>query len=230
MGLTSRNDVVDNDNPLSLLYSIGLQLEMIRPILLLIARRNRLTRQLALLPHRHKPSPKPQRQRRPKQEPSTLQPHHNIHLAFLSHIRAKHIRNLQLQRADQAVVQRVRGEQRHDVFEENALGREVWELAQTGSQAYFKTGEFGGTGGSGGGESSFGILAGGEDVGVGVRACLAAWRVELGMRCAGRRVWLLGRRVRGSGSFVGLLRRGRGVIWMAVRRVVVVGDRSATHC
>jgi len=124
----------------------------------------------------------------------------------------------------------VRREQRHDILEENAPGRKVRKLAQTGAQAYFKTGEFGGTGGSGGGESSLCILAGGEDGGVGVRACLAARRVELRVRRAGRWVGLLGRRVRGRGRLIGLLGRGRGVVGMAVRRVVVVGDGSATHC
>jgi len=102
--LTSRNDVVDNDDLLSLLYSIGLQLKVIRAILLLIARRDGLTRQLPLLPHRHKASAQPQRQRRPEQEPSALQPNHDIHLALLPRARAKHMRNLQLQRANQAVV------------------------------------------------------------------------------------------------------------------------------
>lgn len=51
------------------------------------------------------------------------------------------------------------GEDRKDIFEEDAGRREVRELTEGGAQAYFKTGEFGGAGGMGGGVS--GDLGGG---------------------------------------------------------------------
>lgn len=63
---------------------------------------------------------------------------------------------LQLECGDEGVVVRRIAEKRHDVFEEDPGGGKVGELAKGGFERYFKTGEFGGTGGSGGGESSLG--------------------------------------------------------------------------
>ena len=56
-------------------------------------------------------------------------------------------------------MQSVIREDREDVFEQDTWGWEVGELAQGLAQLYFKTGEFGGAGGRGGGLS--GDLGGG---------------------------------------------------------------------
>jgi hypothetical protein len=73
---------------------------------------------------------------------------------------------MQLERADESLMQLGVGEDGQDILEENAGGREVRELAQGGAQAYFKTGEFGGAGGMGGGVS--GDLGGGIGEGGGL--------------------------------------------------------------
>lgn len=95
-----------------------------------------------------------------------------------------------------------RGEDGHDVLEENALGGEVGVLSQSISQSYFKIGEFGGTGGRGGGLDSFGAM-----------------RVQLGVGCGGGRVGLGRGRMRGSGCAVDVLLAGALVLGVAVRRV-----------
>ena len=55
------------------------------------------------------------------------------------------------------------GKDGKDVFEENSLGGEVGKLAEGAVEPYLKTGEFGGTGGRGGGESE--VLGGGGGIG-----------------------------------------------------------------
>lgn len=56
------------------------------------------------------------------------------------------------------------GEQRQDVFEEDAFGGEIGELTNGALEGYLKTGEFGGGGGRGGGESVLGGLCGGIEL------------------------------------------------------------------
>jgi hypothetical protein len=63
---------------------------------------------------------------------------------------------VQLKTADKGLMQSRVGENRQDIFEQNSRRREVGELAQSGAQAYFKIGEFGGAGGRGGGLSDLG--------------------------------------------------------------------------
>jgi hypothetical protein len=99
-------------------------------------------------------------------------------------------------------VQLWRREDGHNVLEENALGGEIGVLSQSISQSYFKIGEFGGTGGRGGGLASFGAM-----------------RVQLGVRGRGGGVGLDRGRVRGSGCAVDVLRAGALVFRVAVRRV-----------
>lgn len=53
-------------------------------------------------------------------------------------------------------MQRRIGEDGQDILEQNSRRGEIRELAQGGAQSYLKTGEFGGAGGIGGGESDFG--------------------------------------------------------------------------
>ena len=57
------------------------------------------------------------------------------------------------QRSYQILVQVSIGEERKDVFEKDARGGEVGKLSKRAVQSHFETGEFGGAGGSGGGES-----------------------------------------------------------------------------
>jgi hypothetical protein len=83
---------------------------------------------------------------------------------------------VKFQGADEGLVERRIGEDRQDILEQNARRREVRELAQGTTQSYLKTGEFGGAGGIGGGESDLGGIresrghderkrrGGGEDV------------------------------------------------------------------
>lgn len=50
------------------------------------------------------------------------------------------------------------GEERQNIFKENARFRKIGELTKSRSKSYLKTGEFGGAGGMGGGVS--GLLGG----------------------------------------------------------------------
>lgn len=60
---------------------------------------------------------------------------------------------MQFETSNQGLVERDIGEDGKDVFEKDAGGWEIGELTQGTAQTYLKTGEFGGTGGMGGGES-----------------------------------------------------------------------------
>lgn len=66
---------------------------------------------------------------------------------------------MQLKASNQSFVEGRVCKDREDVFEEDSRRREVWELAEGRTESYFKTGEFGGAGGMGGGLS--GVLGGG---------------------------------------------------------------------
>ena len=126
----------------------------------------------------------------------------------------------------------MRGEERHDVLEQDALLGPVGELPQPtpehGFEAgqlrtiYLSTGLFGGTGGRGGGESSLG----------GILYCssgLAVGAVELGMRLGLSWVRFGRRRVRRSGRLVGALGAWVGVRRVTVRWMLVEGDGLAGH-
>lgn len=122
---TCSNDIVDNDNPLPLLYRVLLYLEEIRTILLLICRLLCRPRQLSPLPHRHKAGSESQGQAWSEEEPSSFQPYHDIHLV-LSPVAACHV---QFQCSYEIPVYLRIGEKREDIFEEDARGREIRELA-----------------------------------------------------------------------------------------------------
>jgi hypothetical protein len=72
---------------------------------------------------------------------------------------------VKFQGANKGLMERRVGEDREDILEQNSRGGEVRELAQGTAQSYLKTGEFGGAGGIGGGESDLGGIgeSGGHD-------------------------------------------------------------------
>ena len=94
------------------------------------------------------------------------------------------------------------GEDGHDIFEEDARRGEVGVLPQRGSELHLETGEFGGGGGIGGGESSLG----------GIFGCVLK---------SGGGVGFGGRWVRGRRGFIGCLGGGGGVFWVTVGRMLV---------
>jgi hypothetical protein len=179
---------------------------VIGSVLLLVALSDALARELALLPDRDETRAESQRKSRAKEEATALKTNNNVDAALLANGGVESSCDLELQSAHKVGEVGVVGEDGHDVLEQDARRREIGELAQGGAEVYFKTGEFGGTGGIGGGESSLGAMA----------------RV-------GGRIRLAGGRVRGSRGAVGVLGGGRGVVGVAVRRVLSVGDRSAAH-
>ena len=198
--LTSRNDVIDNQHLLPRLDRVGLHLEKIRAILLHVLGSLAGTWELTPLTDRHEGRAEPQGQGGAEEEAAGIQANDDIGLL------GEGLLDVQLEGVDERLEQGGVGEDGQDVLEQDARLREVGELAQGGAEVYFKTGEFGGTGGIGGGESSLGAMA----------------RVGGG-------IGLLGGRVRGSGGAVGVLGGGSGVVGVAVSRVLSVGDGSTTH-
>lgn len=150
----SCDNVIDNDNLLARLDGVGLHLEKVLAVLLLVALGLTRAGQLALLANRDKASAKPQGQAGAEKEPSSLQSNDNIGLLV-----TVGFEDVQFKATEESFVQGRIGEDRKDILEENARRREVGELAQSGAESYFKTGEFGGAGGMGGGVS--GDLGGG---------------------------------------------------------------------
>lgn len=131
-----------------------MHLEKVLAVLLLVALGLTRAGQLALLANRDKASAKPQGQAGAEKEPSSLQSNDNIGLLV-----TVGFEDVQFKATEESFVQGRIGEDRKDILEENARRREVGELAQSGAESYFKTGEFGGAGGMGGGVS--GDLGGG---------------------------------------------------------------------
>jgi len=193
---TSGHDVVDDKNGLALLDGVALDLEEIGTVLLLVALSLELAGKLALLSDRNEASVQAQSERGTEQETTRLKTDNDV--GDLVELCA----DLKLESLDEVGVELRRGEDGHDILEKDALAGEVGVLSQSISQSYFKIGEFGGTGGRGGGLASFGAM--GVQLGVGVR------RGGVG----------LGRgRVRGSGCAVDVLSAGTLVLGVAVRRV-----------
>jgi hypothetical protein len=149
---TSGNDVVDDEDLLARLDSVGLHLEEVCAVLLHVLGRLAGTGQLALLADGHKGSAEAQGQRGAEEEAAGIEANNDVGLLGA-------LGNVQLEGAQQRLVQRRIGEDGQDVLEQDAGGGEVGELAQGSLELYFKTGEFGGGGGMGGGESSLGGIA-----------------------------------------------------------------------
>lgn len=98
------------------------------------------------------------------------------------------------------------GKDGQDILEENARLGEVRELAQRRLQLYLKTGEFGGGGGMGGGESSLGGMTVALEGGVrGALGRVSRGSVALERRVCGRRgverAFAVGGRVGGGGHY-----------------------------
>jgi hypothetical protein len=146
--LTGCDNVIDNDNLLARLDGVGLHLEKVLAVLLLVALGFTRTGQLALLANRDKASAKSQGQAGAEKEASSLQSNDNIGLLV-----TVCFEDVQFEATEEGFVQGRIGEDRKDILEENARRGEVGELAQSGAKSYFKTGEFGGAGGMGGGVS-----------------------------------------------------------------------------
>lgn len=179
---------------------------MVGSVLLLVSLSHTLARELALLPDGHEAGAEPESEGGAKEEATALKTDNDVDVALLANSGVEDSGDLQLQGAHQAGEVGVVRENGHDVLEQDAGRGEVGELAQGGAEVYFKTGEFGGTGGIGGGESSLGAMAGSGG--------------GIGLACG---------RVGGSGGAVCVLGAGSGVLRVAVRRVLGVGDRSAAH-
>lgn len=193
---TSGHDVVDNKDSLALGNGIALDLEEVGAVLLLVALSLELAGKLALLSDGNETSIETKSERRTKQETARLETDNDV--GGLVELCA----NLELEGLDEVCVELWRGEDGHNVLEENALGGEIGVLSQSISQSYFKIGEFGGTGGRGGGLASFGAM-----------------RVQLGVRCRGGGVRLGRWRMRSSRCAVDVLSAGALVFRVAVRRV-----------
>lgn len=193
---TSGHDVVDNKDSLTLGDGVALDLEEVGAVLLLVALSLELAGKLALLSDGNETSIETESKRRTKQETARLETDNDV--GSLVELCA----NLELEGLDEVCVELWRGEDGHNVLEENALGGEIGVLSQGISQSYFKIGEFGGTGGRGGGLASFGAM-----------------RVQLGVRCRGGWVGLGRGRMRSGRCAVDVLSAGALVFRVAVRRV-----------
>lgn len=158
---TGSNDVVDNQDLLAGLDGIVLHLEEVLAVLLLVANGLTGTGELALLAHGNEAGTETEGQARAHEETTGFET--DDHIGLLATVV---LENVELKGADEGLVQGVVGEDGHDILEQNSRGGEVRELAQASAQLYLKTGEFGGAGGIGGGESDLGGIwkgGGGHD-------------------------------------------------------------------
>lgn len=157
---TSSNNVINDEDLLAGLDGIGLHLEEILTVLLLVALGLTRTGELALLAHGNETSTQTKRQAGTHQEATGLEADNDIGL--LATVVGDDVK---FQGADQGLMQRRIGEDRKDILEQDSGRGEIRELAQGGAKSYLKTGEFGGAGGIGGGESDFGGIweSGGHD-------------------------------------------------------------------
>lgn len=144
--LTSRNDVVHHQDRLAWFHGILLDLEEVLAIFLLKGSLDRRPRELAPLANRRKARAQPQGQAGAEEEASGVEADHDIGLLTIGDGE-----DLEFERSDEGFVERGRGEQWQDVDEVDAGDGEVGKLSQGAAQAYLCTGEFGGTGGRGGG-------------------------------------------------------------------------------
>ena len=151
--LTSGNDIVHNEDLLALTNSVLLHLEKILAILLDVLGSNARSGKLALLANSSERNAEAKRKTRAEKETTGVEANDNVGLGRES------LGNLELEGINKGGMGDWVGEERHNVDEVNSRDREVGEAAQRLAQAYLCTGEFGGTGGGGGGLSSRGILS-----------------------------------------------------------------------
>lgn len=152
--LTSGNEVVNNQDGLSWGDGILLHLEEVLPVLLLVRGGNAWSWDLALLANWSKLAPESQGESWAEEEASSIKRNDNIWLG------REAVENLELKGEEESLLEDWVGEEWEDVDKVNALDWEVWEVTESCVQSYLCTGEFGGTGGIGGGlgEASRGIL------------------------------------------------------------------------
>lgn len=153
--LTSGNNVVDNENLLSLTDGVLLHLEKVLAVLLDVLGGDAGARQLALLADGGKGDAEAQGKAGAKEEAAGVEADNDVGLGV-----GESLGNLELEGVDEGGVCFGVGKERHDVDKVNAGDGEVGELAQVVAEGYLCTGELGGGGGGGGGLSSRGILGG----------------------------------------------------------------------
>lgn len=155
IALTCRNNVVHNQDLLAGLDGVLLHLEEILTVLLLVGGRHARARELALLADRHEAGTQTEGKRRTEEEAARIEANYNVGLDGRGEIE-----NLEFKGAEELLMNLGVLEEGQDVDEVNALDGEVLEATELLEKGYLCTGEFGGTGGGGGGLSSRGILAG----------------------------------------------------------------------
>lgn len=164
MCLTCSDDIVHDQDLLAGLDGTLLHLEEILTIFLLIRGCHTRSGELALLAHGDKACAELQGKLGPEEEATSVQAYYDIGLDA-------ELKNLKLERAEKGLVGGGILEDGQDVDEVDAGDWEVGKATKGGKQVYLCTGEFGGTGGGGGGLSSRGILcaslAAGQDSGFG---------------------------------------------------------------
>lgn len=151
----SGNDVVNDEDFLTLLDGILLHLEQVLAIFLDILGSHTGAGKLALLSNGNKSDAETQCEARAKEEAAGIQSNNDIGLGV-----GKRLSNFQFEGGDESGVGVGIGEQGHDIDKVDAGDGEVGEMAKMIAQAYLCTGELGGGGGGGGGLSSRGILLG----------------------------------------------------------------------
>jgi hypothetical protein len=139
---TSSDNVVNDKDLLARLDGVSLHLEEVLAVLLLVANGLARTGKLALLAHGNEAGTETQGQAGTHQEATSLKADNDIGL--LATVVGE---NVQLQGANEGLMQSVIGEDGHNILEQNSRRGEVRELAQGTAQLYLKTGEFGGAGG-----------------------------------------------------------------------------------
>lgn len=151
---TSSNEIVNNQDSLSWSDGILLHLEEILSVLLLVGGGNTWTWNLALLANWSELASESQSETWAEKEASGIKRNDNVWLGWEA------VDDLELEGKEESLLQRWVGEEWEDVDKVNALDWEIWEVTQRSVQSYLCTGEFGGTGGIGGGlgEASRGIL------------------------------------------------------------------------
>lgn len=150
--LTSRNNVVDDQDLLARLDGTLLHLKVVDAVLLLVGDAHAGAGHLAPLADGHEAGIEAQGQRGAKQEAAGVQADDDVGLDAA-------LEDLQLERAEEGEVGGGVLEQGEDVDELDALDGEVGEALERAEQLYLCTGEFGGGGGGGGGLPSRSILS-----------------------------------------------------------------------
>jgi hypothetical protein len=164
-GTTSGNDVVNNQDVLTLGDGILLHLEEIGTVLLEVLGGDARSGQLALLADGSEADAEAQGQAGAEKEAAGVEADNDIGLGGTGG--GKGLGDLQDKGVKEGGVGDGIGEEGHDVDKVDAGDGEVLEVAEALAQAYLCTGELGGGGGGGGGLSSRGILSGGGGVVVG---------------------------------------------------------------